>query len=376
LENGAETSEKVAFVWDLGTIVLGGLETELTMQVHMDTSDGELLQEVSMQVGTALQVTRQKLPLSFGGEIQLTVTQGGTAPNFRLSEYGVSPSTRYEKSALIAAQQAVRLEDVSDMGPMIVGTAPLPDNLQGLWWLTSQKSGSALVTFGGPNDDGNGCNLGYLTGDKNSYKIRVEGERVFSSAEPAAMDKMVEPSDQSYNFEFNDPVNPTMAQIYVFSDGFGIHIYGPASEHMMDFEMHLLPDGDSRRNPYPGSLVWLRNTTFWHINAGEDYLLVQVMDGSGSKIEPAWSKFVGYENSKATGSYPGWMFYKSNVPSPSPGAPEVVEKVVKSVDRGVGAIILVTALLCCLCIAATVYCCVRLRRERLANPKEESVGTA
>jgi hypothetical protein len=372
VKSGQHGSSNKVVTWNLSTIVLGSNETELSMHIHQ--SNGAPFDGVSVQLGNVSLAKMQKLPLKYGGHVLLTVALGGSAPSFRLREYGLSPSLRFEEANPIAQQQAVRTEDISGMGPMIVGTAPLPRNLQGLWWLSGQKSSSALVTFGGPNDDGNGCSVGYLTGDKNAYKIRVEGERVFSTAEPSAIDKLIEGNDQSYNFEFNDPVNPTMAQIYVFADGLGVKIQGEFSRNIMNFQMYLLPEEDPRRKQYPGSFVWLRNTTFFGINAGHDYLLVQVMDGLGSRIEPAWSSFAAYENSSTTGNYPGWIFYKSNFPSPSPGAPEIVAKIRTEVYRGMALIVVGASLLLFLCIVGIIFCC--CCRTRTTETVETALETS
>lgn len=106
------------------------------------------------------------------------------------------------------------------------------------------------------------------------------------------------PSDRSaildliYHFVFDDITNPTKAQIYP-----EMKFMTEALTHqwMMDFEMHLMVDGDP---DFPGSYVWLRSTwvATMHVESAA-YKLVQVIDEKGDRIEPAFSKFVEYQES-------------------------------------------------------------------------------
>lgn len=306
--------------WDMGLFVLGGEETTIIFRVVQ--ANGDFL-PATANVSTLLaaqersESDRFTLSLRGVGHLQLSAHRGQV-----LHEHGLSASAGYESLQPIAPQRAVRVEDITGEGPLWVGRAPLPKSLQGLWWLTGQRSSSALVTFGGPNNDGDGCSNGYLKGDKHTYTIRTEGDRVFTTAQASAIDRLAEGFDMMYYFEFNDAVEPTLGQIYVHS-GLGIGLSGQFSQHLLNFQMHLYPHSLPE---FPGSLVWLRNSSVLHFNAGEDYNLVQVMDGSGKRLEPAWSKFVRYQNSSITGDFPGWIFYKSLEPSPSPGSEEVVQR--------------------------------------------------
>jgi len=374
--------------WNLGTLVTGSDKTELSVRVFAldepelslpdlhgrrlqgvgasrQQSAGRLLGEVSVGISTLRQASRNSVDgkasfkLPGGGHVRITATRGGVAPTFALADYGMSPSTSYEAFDPIAGQQAVRVEDISGAGPMILGTAPLPLALQGIWWVNDQSSSSSLLSFGGPNNDGNGCSLGYISSDKNSYKIRAEGDRVISSSEPSGLDKVMEAGDKVYYFEFDNAESPTSGQMYMLFEGLGIGTKEKWTEHVMNSQMRLLDEGDVE---YPGSLVWLRNTTLWGINVVRDTKLVQVIDGAGEKIEPAWSKFVASEKDPSNRDYPGWMFYKSVSPVSSPWAIAVTEELSQRVMLHSILIMVGLFALAGGCCAACAYGCVRLHR--------------
>jgi len=364
--------------WNLGTLVTGDDKTEVSVRVFaVDEPDisefrgkklpgkRRLLGEISAGLGTLQQASRNSVDgkalfkLPGGGHVRLTAAHGGVAPNFGLADYGLSPTMSNEPVAAIAGQQAVRVEDISGAGPMILGTAPLPPALQGIWWVAGRPSGSSLFSFGGPNNDGSGCSLGYISGEKNSYKVRAEGDRVIATSEPTGVEKLVEAGDMVYYFEFDNAVNPRFGQVYMLFEGLSMGVKEKLRESVMNSQMHLLPNGDPE---YPRSLVWLRNSTFWGINAVGDTKLVQVIDGMGQKIEPAWSKLIASEKDPDNRNYPGWMFYKSLSPATSPWSIAVTEELMQRVR--VHMVLLMVALLLLaggLCTACT-YGCVRLRR--------------
>jgi len=366
-------------MWNMGTLVTGSDKTELSVRIYaLDEpeltlapelrgkklqSQRRLLSEFSVGVGTLRQASRNSLDgkasfkLPGGGHLQLTAARGGFAPNFALKDYGMSPSTSYEVAAPIAGQQSVRVEDINGAGPLLVGTAPLPVALQGVWWVIGESSGSSLLSFGGPNNDGNGCSLGYISGEKNSYKIRAEGDGVMAASEPSGLDKIIEAGDKTYHFEFDDAANPTFGQVYMLLEGIGMKEKFP--EQIMSSQMHLLPDGDVE---YAGSLVWLRNTTVWGLNIVGDTKLVQVMDGSGEKIEPAWSKFVAAEKESDSRAYPGWMFYKSSTPASSPWSVAVTEELLQRVQMKMVLIMISLLAVAGGCCGAGAYGCFRLNR--------------
>merc|ERR1719405_324979 len=112
----------------------------------------------------------------------------------------------------------------------------------------------------------------------------------------------LETVDLIYNFVFDDAENPLHCQIYPEARNLGIVF---TAEYILDFEMHLMKDGDDR---FPGSKVWKRVSAALG-KEGYEYALVQVIDGSGERIEPAWSKFTNYQSSTEAGTSPGTVFY-------------------------------------------------------------------
>lgn len=362
--------------WNLGTLVTGSDKTELSVRIY--ALDGpelslpelrgknlqgkrRLLGQISVGIRTLRQASRNSVDgkasfkLPGGGHVRLTAIRGGVQPSFALADYGLSPSTSFEVVAPIAGQQAVRVEDINAQGPLILGTAPLPPALQGIWWI----SGSSLLSFGGSNNDANGCSLGYLGGDTNSYKIRAEGDRVMASSDPSGLDKIMETGDKSYYFEFDNAVNPTNGQVYTLFEGMGVDTKD-STENIMSSQMSLLPEGDVE---YPGSLVWLRNTSLWGISVARDIKIVQLMDGAGEKIEPAWSKFVAFAKDSENRDYPGWMFYKSVTPVSSPWAVAVAEELLQKVRFHMILIVSVLLILAGGLCAAGGYGCVLLHRS-------------
>ncbi|CAK0853111.1 unnamed protein product [Prorocentrum cordatum] len=218
-----------------------------------------------------------------------------------LEKLGCKLSSYYEKLAPVGKAKSVKVEDITGKGPLRVGTAPLPESMQGLFWLSSQGPSSALASFAGPTQDGGGCSTGQMR-DKR-YDIRVAGDRVWAFAEDNTIAwKFVETVDLIYHFVFDDAEKPTKCQIYPEAGNLGFTL---DAEWLLDFEAHLKPEGSEE---YPGSVIWLRPSFVLGKEVNE-YTLVQVMNGAGERIEPAWSKFVEYQNSDAAGAKPGVVFY-------------------------------------------------------------------
>lgn len=200
--------------------------------------------------------------------------------------------------------KSIDVKDITGAGPLRIGIGPgLPASLQGIFWLTLQGPSSALATFGGPSADGGGCSPGQLIGK--TCKVRVGGDRVWAFAEnDSASMKLVQALDLVYHFNFDDAVNPTRCQIYPEGRNLGLTL---TAEWLLDFEMELMKNGDEQ---FPGSVVWKRvSSVFGTEVKSKEYALVQVIDGNQQFVEPAWTKFIEYQNSSEAGNSPGKVFY-------------------------------------------------------------------
>jgi len=172
--------------------------------------------------------------------------------------------------------------------PLIVGTAPLPENLRGLFWLSQQALLSSLISFGGPNHDGDDLSEGML-GDDGSYRIEVMGDRVWSAA-TCFGEKFERQFMLTYNFEFDDPNNPTESTIHAESGcPGGVHPFCCFS-----FSMDLAPQDPE----FPGSVMWTRKSKICGLT--DKYKVVQVIDEFGKPIQPAWDHFLEYQGTSAT----------------------------------------------------------------------------
>jgi len=212
--------------------------------------------------------------------------------------------------------QSFKIADVQAAGPLVPATDPLPANLRGVFWLSDQKTQSALITFA-PNGqaDGPWCSHGDLI--LNRYLIRVSGDRVwtFATEESAGYD-LAQGLRLVYDFSFDSATNPTHATIYPIPA-----LLGSMGERLskqtwlLNFDMTLLSSEEATARGYPGSVVWERKSyVFGFEQTSSRYNVVQVVDENGNRIEEAWKKFVAYQNSSVAGDAPGTLFYHGPTP--------------------------------------------------------------
>lgn len=201
--------------------------------------------------------------------------------------------------------QSFNFNDVTAAGPILVGTAPLPQTLRGIFWLADPEKKSALMSFGGPNGDAPGwCSTGKLHGTK--YRIRVAGDRSWAFAAPTSLPEAI---DLIYNFEFDDASSPTFAHVLPET-----HKYGFTLTHdwLLDFDMELL---DNNETEYPNSVVWLRKSYLLGSEVvSRRYMVIQVIDENGKRIEPAWSKFVDHQQNNSVGDPHGKLWFYGDQP--------------------------------------------------------------
>jgi hypothetical protein len=204
---------------------------------------------------------------------------------------------------------------MSGDGPIRVGTAAdgLPPSMQGVFWLTEQGDSSALMSFA-PSRDGAGLSSFTINpSDGYHFKVRVGGDRVWSFHDKASSWELVRGIDLIYNFRMENSAGAppataadiAAAQIIPSTANFNFELDAPS---VLNFRAELAPTGS--HSAYPESVVWGRPSAVFGFEGGY-YDLVQVIDGDGNRIEPAFSDWVTYcEDASLTGSTPGEFHYK------------------------------------------------------------------
>jgi len=210
-------------------------------------------------------------------------------------------------------------EDVSHTGPITLGTAEmnLPQSLQGIFWLTKQGDSSSLMSFATSRDGSSLSQMDLSPVDGNQLKLRVGGDKVWSFADKGKSWHLVAVTDLVYEFAFKDahgraPTNmedAVEAQIIPYAHNLGIRL---TWTQLLDFQMKLIaPD---KKPKYNNSVIWGRPTAVAGNEVASAYYdLVQVIDGKGNKLEPAYADYVAYCKdegaTKQTGSTPGKIWY-------------------------------------------------------------------
>jgi len=198
--------------------------------------------------------------------------------------------------------------------PLPPGRAPLPKSLRGVFWLGGQKDRSALLTFA-KNDgtDCKWCSTGKLIG--NGYRIRPLGscswafanvEGFWNPGYSWASNMML-----VYDWFFDDPVNPTFAHMGPVVGALPWNSGGLLAKQRwwLSFDMALQSAEQAEEKGYNGSVFWSRSTYLFKAWRFSHYDLVQVVDEDGNRIEPAWSKFVAYQESASAGKSPGILYH-------------------------------------------------------------------
>jgi len=204
----------------------------------------------------------------------------------------------------MAPLQSLTLDQLESKMPIMIGKAPLPQQLRGVFWVGNQSKSSALCSFGGPNDDevtegGKSCSSGKIGSDK-KYCIRVSGDRAWS-LRSSLLSFVYAVNDIRYVFTFDSAEDPKYATIQNFCDfrgwlpGYDVFFFAEL------FDMALMES----HSTFPNSQVWKRTSVLPHRST--TYELVQVMDERGERIEPAWSAFMRYQRSVAGNTF----YYRS-----------------------------------------------------------------
>ncbi|CAE8619220.1 unnamed protein product [Polarella glacialis] len=291
--------------WNMGAIIdAAGAHNP---EVHIRVFSKNLFTEESC-LGHA-QVSLSKLTaahkptqLRLWGGVGFVRVSGGSSQ--LLAKHKVAASAMFPKLHGLGQLKTCMAKDATGDFPLRTGKAPLPAALRGVFWLSGQEDKSALASFFGPSNDGGGCSTGHLSGT--TLKIRCGGDRCWAeaSAGPADRHRYL---DLTYNFVFDDAENPTKAQIY---PEWKCLPCAMTQESVLDLEMILTPESED----FQGRIVWLRKSYV----LGKEveyyrYKLVQIICEDGDRIEPAFTKFVNYQNSinaQDASAEPGKLWYR------------------------------------------------------------------
>lgn len=198
--------------------------------------------------------------------------------------------------------------------PLQPATRPLPAALRGIFWLSDNKDSSALLTFAKNSGvDCKWCNTGKLIG--NGYRIRVQGnctwafathEGIWTSGYAYARNMRL-----IYDFIFDDAENPTYAHIGpdVRALPWNSGAWLKKQRWLLRFAMELETPEASAELGFPGSVMWRRRTYWFNLIGMFPYHMVQIVDEYGNRIEPAWSKFVEYQESTVAGDKSGLLYH-------------------------------------------------------------------
>jgi len=200
-------------------------------------------------------------------------------------------------------------EDVKAGKTLVLGTAAmgLPEDRQGLFWLTRQGAKSSLMSFARTRD---GCGIATCPGndcaqtftEANPFRIRVAGDRTWSDGGgfDSTTFKAAAAIDLVYNF-FLEGEGKMVIVPQITRSFFNIKV----ARWLMEFRADLLDPSkvEEHKSPYTtkadgsrNSIVWRRNSNALggtqQIGGAAEYDLVQVLDGDGNKIQPAYNDFL------------------------------------------------------------------------------------
>jgi len=191
----------------------------------------------------------------------------------------------------------------------------LPEEMQGVFWLTDQGPNSALISFAQGEDGG-----GYgKFDDSGTFYIRVGlGDRVWSFHDTPGM-STAEKADLYYTFNFDSRQEPKFASIYGRSASTNIG-FGKVSYWLglLKFDLHLLEcpqdqekskDKEDPCNKFQGSVIWQRKSSFLGMDLKKGtYQAVQVIKPDGTKL-PAFYQWIEYCKQPEQGKTPDKFHY-------------------------------------------------------------------
>jgi len=186
-------------------------------------------------------------------------------------------------------------------GPITLGTSAdhnLPVNMQGVFWLQDQATGSSLISMA-TSRDGRGLSVWNDNSDIH-ISVRIGGDRVWSYGSiPGGPLSFLQPlaiADLVYHFHGTPKEDPT--HFNVVPEAFGI-APGIVQESLMRFEMNLIEPGTNEHyypatDDRPAAVMWDRPSMMFGIDLeSKRYQVAQVINGEG-KPTSAYDAFVAY----------------------------------------------------------------------------------
>jgi len=198
--------------------------------------------------------------------------------------------------------QYVNVSEISSSGPLFVGRSPLPDRVQGVFWFVDD-GGDALISLGsGPNNKPDDeCNSGVLTRQGNQMCTSISTVRpggwtfqaeatpkLFGGKFPSIADEFYRTCGSKWTFCFDAATSGTPAKLTASATATRglpcVNVFSLAST-----------TGEYQGTKYGGH-YWRVTTKALGIVplpsfVPGDFDMIQVMDGNGQKIQPAWNKF-------------------------------------------------------------------------------------
>ena len=186
-------------------------------------------------------------------------------------------------------------------GPITLGTSAdhnLPVNIQGVFWLQDQATGSSLISMA-TSRDGRGLSVWNDNSDIH-ISVRIGGDRVWSYGSiPGGPLSFLQPlaiADLVYHFHGTPKEDPT--HFNVVPEAFGM-APGIVQESFMRFEMNLIEPGTNEHyypatDDRPAAVMWDRPSMMFGIDLeSKRYQVAQVINGEG-KPTSAYDAFVAY----------------------------------------------------------------------------------
>lgn len=196
--------------------------------------------------------------------------------------------------------QYIDVEAIDASGPVFIGKAPLPENIQGVFWF-KDDGGDGLVSFGGPHENDE-CSNGKLTEDTdNSGKFCTAVSTVrpggwtyqaeatpspFGGHFPSVADKFYLGCGEKWKFCFDSNSNPTSLDAAPISTrGFPCVNVFEATKTTGVY-----------KGTQNGGHLWRVTTKAFGVFPLPSFVpgnfdVIQVMDGSGNRVQPAWDTF-------------------------------------------------------------------------------------